>query len=111
MTTTQGLGLAMKLRFVVFLLLSGCAANSGVVRVGADTYFVSRQAATGFSGSGTLKADALREAAAHCETLKKVLKVVSTTEAKPPFVLGNFPKAEVTFMCLSDGDPRLTSPE
>lgn len=65
---------------------------------------VSRQAATGFSGSGTLKADAFREANEYCSSQKKVVQVVSTTEATPPFVLGNFPKAEVQFMCLEEGD-------
>ena len=42
-------------------LLIGCAANSGVVPIGNDTFFVSRQAATGFTGLGTLKAEAMRE--------------------------------------------------
>jgi len=72
---------------------------------------VSRQAATGFSGSGTLKAEALREANKHCAGQKKVLKVISTTEAQPPYVLGNFPKAEVQFMCLNADDPRLADPD
>ena len=44
------------------LLVSACASNSGVVGMGNDTYFVSRQAATGFAGMGTLKAEALQEA-------------------------------------------------
>lgn len=49
-------------RAAVLLVLSGCASNSGVVGTGPDTFMVSRQAATGFSGLGTLKADAIREA-------------------------------------------------
>ena len=92
---------------VPLVLLTACAANSGVVPAGPDTYLVSRQAATGFSGSGTLKADALREANEYCASQKKQLKVINTTEAQPPFVLGNFPKAEVEFMCLSEGDSQL----
>ena len=44
------------------LFISGCASNSGVVPIGPDTFMVSRQAATGFSGLGTLKADAFQEA-------------------------------------------------
>jgi hypothetical protein len=92
---------------VCALVVAGCASNSGVVPAGPDTYLVSRQAATGFSGLGTLKADALREANTYCQSLHKTMKVVSTTEAKPPYILGNFPKAEVQFMCLSAGDPRL----
>lgn len=41
--------------FVIVVLVTGCASNSGVVPIGPDTFMVSRQAATGFSGSGTLK--------------------------------------------------------
>lgn len=61
---------------------------------------VSRQAATGFSGSGNLKADAIREADQYCTDRQKQLKIISWNEAEPPFLLGNFPKAEVQFTCL-----------
>jgi hypothetical protein len=67
--------------------------------MGQGNYLVSRQAATGFSGSGTLKADALREANQYCAGQQKDLNVVSMHEAEPPFLLGNFPKAEVQFTC------------
>lgn len=48
------------LMLVPFLM--GCAANTGVVQIGQDTFMVSRQAATGFSGSCNLEAEAFREA-------------------------------------------------
>lgn len=92
------------------LSLSGCAANSGVAPIGPDTFMVSRQAATGFSGSGTLKADALIEGGEYCQARGKAIYVISTTEAAPPYLYGNFPKAEVQFMCLEASDPRLKSP-
>jgi hypothetical protein len=88
------------LAVVSVLLLGGCAANSGVVQVGADQYMVSRQAATGFSGQGTLKADAIAEAGAHCRKQGKTVQVISEKEAQPPFILGNFPKAEIQFKCV-----------
>jgi S1-C subfamily serine protease len=72
---------------------------------------VSRQAATGFSGSGDLKAEALREANQYCVSQKKTMQVVSTSEAKPPYIYGNFPKAEVQFMCLDPNDPELARPK
>lgn len=87
--------------------LTGCAINSGVVPIGKDTYMVSRQAATGFSGSGNLKAKAFQEASQFCEKQGKKLQVVSTSEAQPPYIFANFPKAEVQFMCLDVNDPRL----
>ncbi|WP_208636834.1 hypothetical protein [Caballeronia ptereochthonis] len=95
----------------VALALQGCASNSGVVAIGQDTYMVSRQAATGFSGSGTLKADAFQEANQYCVAQGRKLQVISTHEASPPFVFGNFPKAEVDFMCLNPSDPELGRPK
>ena len=92
------------------LFLGGCAANSGVVSLGADRFLVSRQAATGFSGLGTLKADALREAEQHCVKKGQTVYVLKTTESKPPYVLGNYPRAEVEFMCLDSSDPKLSTP-
>ncbi len=93
----------------VCLAFMGCASNSGVVSMGNNTYMVTRQAATGFSGSGTLKADALQEASRFCTDHGKQLKVVAITEAKPPYILANFPKAEVVFKALDAGDPELKS--
>ena len=87
--------------------LCGCAVNSGIVNTGKDTYMVSRQAATGFSGSGNLKSKALQEAKEFCEKQGKNMKILSTSESKPPYVFGNFPKAEVQFMCLDAGNPLL----
>jgi hypothetical protein len=95
----------------VVLVVAGCAAHSGVVPAGLDTYLVSRQAGSGFAGSGTLKADALREAHQHCVSQQKVLTVLKTTEAQPPYIFGNFPKADVEFMCLAADDPRLADKE
>jgi hypothetical protein len=92
------------------LALAGCAANSGVAPLGGDTFVISRQAATGFSGSGNLKAEALTEAGQYCAGQGKNVLVTNTKEAAPPYVMGNFPKAEVEFMCLSPGDPRAAPP-
>jgi Short C-terminal domain len=93
------------------LIFAGCASNSGIMPIGKDTFMVSRQAATGFSGSGTLKAEAFQEANKHCESLGKSLQVVSTHEATPPYILGNFPKAEIQFMCLESKDAELGRPK
>ena len=93
------------------VFLAGCASNSGIIPIGKDTYMVSRQAATGFSGSGTLKAEAFQEASAYCVSQGKALQVVNTQEAQPPFLLGNYPRAEVQFMCLKDGDAELGRPK
>jgi len=99
------------LRLLVVLALAGCPANSGVVPMGQDTFMVSRQAATGFSGSGTLKAEAFQEASQYCAKLGKSLQVINTYEASPPYVLANFPKAEIQFMCLDAKDPEFNRPK
>jgi hypothetical protein len=75
--------------------------------MGNNTYMITRQASTGFSGSGTLKAEALEEAANFCASQGKQMKVVAITEAQPPYILANFPKAEVVFKALDAGDPEL----
>ena len=94
----------------VAIFVTGCAANSGVAPIGPNTFMVSRQAASGFSGSGTLKAEALNEANQFCAARDKSMYALTWTEAAPPYVMGNFPKAEVQFMCLEPTDPRLKTP-
>lgn len=88
-----------KLMSLGLLSIAGCASNSGVVSIGSDTYFVSRQAATGFTGTGVLKAEALQEANQQCASQRKTVEVISMTEGQPPYILGNYPKAEVQFRC------------
>ena len=87
---------------LLLVLLAGCASNSGVVPMGSDTYMVSRQAATGFTGMGTLKAEAMREAYDQCQKTGKSVRVIETVDAKPPYILGNFPKTEIRFKCVAD---------
>lgn len=86
-------------KLLPLILLTGCAAHSGVVLMGKDSYFVSRQAATGFTGMGTLKADALGEAGQFCGAKGKTVQLLTEKDAQPPFILGNFPKTEITFRC------------
>ncbi|MDY6487620.1 hypothetical protein SKM51_10530 [Acinetobacter faecalis] len=82
------------------LTFSGCAANSGIIPMGSNTYMVSRQAATGFTGMGTLKAEAMKEAYAQCQKNNKAVEVIETLDARPPYVLGNYPKTEIRFKCV-----------
>jgi len=80
-------------------LLAGCASNSGVVPMGSGTYMISRQAATGFTGLGNLKAEALREANAFCEEQGKTFELLDSRQSEPPYVLGNYPRVEIEFRC------------
>ena len=90
----------MRYFLLITLFITGCAVNTGVIEISRDTYMVSRQAATGFTGKGSLKEESLTEANIFCKRLQKTLKVLSIQEAQPPYILGNFPKAEVQFSCL-----------
>jgi hypothetical protein len=85
------------------ILIVGCASNSGVAPMGGDSFMVSRQAATGFSGTADLKAESLREANKYCIERGRELDVLSATESRPPFILGNYPRAEVQFRCVEPG--------
>lgn len=67
--------------------------------MGSNQYMLSKQAATGFSGTGAIKADALQEAAATCGGQGKTTEIVSLTESQPPYVFGNYPKVDVQFTC------------
>lgn len=80
--------------------LAGCAANSSVAPTGPNSFMVSRQAATGFSGAGTLKEEALTEAGQFCAARHQTIQLTNLTEAQPPYVMGNFPRATVQFSCV-----------
>ena len=79
----------------------GCASNSGVVQMGSDTYFISKQAATGFTGLGSLRGEAMQEAYAQCSKSGKAVQVTDTQDSKPPYLLGNFPRVDITFRCVA----------
>ena len=81
-----------------FFLVS-CASNSGVVSIGDDEYFIAKQASTGFPGTGAIKTEALKEAGAYCKSQGKSLDIINLDENEGPFVLGKYPRVEITFNC------------
>lgn len=92
---------------ILMPLLSGCATNSGVVKIGEDTYKIYKRAATGFVGGSQVREAVLLEASEFCLRQGKVMKVIKIGGSRPPYILGNFPKATVHFMCLDPDDPML----
>ena len=80
-------------------VLTGCAATSSIAPMGGDQFMLSKQAATGFPGLGNLKAEVLTDANAHCVKAGKTMQVVNTSESQPPYIFGNYPRAEVQFAC------------
>lgn len=85
---------------VALILVAGCASQSGIAPMGGGMYVASKQAATGFPGLGNLKAEVLRESDKFCAERKQDFLVVSTTETRPPYIAGNYPRAEVQFRCV-----------
>jgi len=100
------IGAAAMPPFVVW----GCASHTGVVPVGKDTYMIAKQQATGFPGLGNMKAEIIEEGSRYCAGLGKEFQLVSTQETQPPYILGNYPRAEIQFMCLSAADPEYQRP-
>jgi hypothetical protein len=95
----------------VFSVLTGCASHTGVVSIGKDTFMIAKQQATGFPGLGNMKAEIIVEGSGFCRTKNKEFQLVSTNESQPPYILGNYPRSEITFMCVSGNDPELQRPK
>lgn len=97
--------------FIIMLGVVGCAINSSVVPMGNNTFKVSRQASTGFWSAYAIKCSTLEEANQFCVNRGKSLKILLFREHRPPYILGNFPRAEVQFTCLDANDPELKTGE
>jgi hypothetical protein len=93
---------------VAAVCLTGCA-SSGPVPMGKDTFLITKQSSTGFHSAGSVKADIYREANEYCAGQGKQFQPVSDrgTDGQPG---RSFANAEVTFRCLSAGDPELSRP-
>jgi hypothetical protein len=89
------------LTFGVFVVLTGCASHTGVVPMGKDTFMISKQQATGFPGLGNMKAEIISEGSSYCRAQNKEFQIVSTNETQPPYILGNYPRSEITFTCVA----------
>ena len=92
-----------KMKFLISLsalIVVGCAqTNTGPMPAGKDTYVISRQAGAFPTGKEPLLAEALAEANGKCDSEKKKMNLLSTTENAGPYILGNYPKATIIFRC------------
>lgn len=88
------------MRAAAFVLaLAGCASHTGVVPLGAGgEYMIAKQHGVAL-GLGNLKAEIIQEASVFCRSSNRELRVVSASETKPPYIFGNYPRAEVQFAC------------
>ncbi|WP_286873361.1 hypothetical protein [Spongiibacter sp.] len=82
-------------------LLTGCATTTtGPMPAGKNTYVMSRQEGAFPSGNEPLMAEVLAEASVFCSNQDKEVKLINSNENSGPYILGNYPKATITFSCI-----------
>lgn len=81
------------------LFLVSCASNTGIINIGEEKLYIAKQAATGFPGTGGIKTEALNEATQYCASQNKSLKIIELNENEGPYILGKYPRVELTFIC------------
>lgn len=72
-------------------------------KIEGERYRIYHRASTGFSGTGGIRRTATQRANRFCQDLgKKRMLTVSEHTAAPPYILGNFPRIEIIFVCVDD---------
>jgi len=69
--------------------------------MGEGAYMIAKQQATGFPGLGNMKSEIIAEGVKYCTSIGKKFQLTNTQETQPPYILGNYPRSEIQFMCLS----------
>ncbi len=88
-----------KLLLPATALIGACATpTTGVVPVADGYYTVVHQGSSALVTTSNLKASALTEASAHCESKGKTIQVINVKEI-PAGPFGRWPEAEATFTC------------
>lgn len=67
---------------------------------GQPQYRVFHQGTTGFVPLQAVRSSAETRANDFCSRKGKVVNELRETRAKPPYVLGNFPRIEIVFECV-----------
>jgi hypothetical protein len=73
---------------------------------GETSYRVFQQGATGFVSISSVRSDVEEQAVRHCERAGKTMHGLVETAAKPPYILGNFPRVELVFECVPKPNTR-----
>jgi len=117
----------------VILVLGGCATASPIqpaeksqskfagavydgetIAVSAPTpgekqFRIFHQASTGFTPISAVRSSAEQRVVEFCGREGRAPHVVRETSAKPPYILGNFPRVELEFECLAKSQSASTS--
>lgn len=97
-----------KVRCISLALLvgvAGCASNTGIVPIGKNQYTIAKQQATGFPGLSNLRAEIIAEATAFCVGKGLEFELKKVQETQPPYILGNYPRSEIFFICAPPAQP------
>ena len=84
-------------------VLSACAASTGVIAIGSDTYSISHRDNGPMASLGALKAAAYRDATAFCAVRNSSVQVLRSNDIPRSF--GQFPETEVQFSCVAKARP------
>lgn len=83
----------------ILIVVAGCASNTGIIPIGKSQYTIAKQQATGFPGLGNLRAEIIAEATAFCVGKGLEFELKKVQETQPPYILGNYPRSEIFFIC------------
>jgi Short C-terminal domain len=67
---------------------------------GVEEYRVFQEGSSGFVSIQSVRTDAEQRATAFCGGTGKTMLSLRETTAKPPYILGNFPRVEIIFGCV-----------
>jgi hypothetical protein len=73
-----------------------------------EQYRIYEKGATGFVSLDALEIDAKQRANDFCSEQNKGIKTLKIQRSSPPHILGNFPRVEITFICVDK--PNATAP-
>jgi hypothetical protein len=68
---------------------------------GSEQYRVFEQGSTGFVSMSSVRRSAEQRAAEFCSRKGKEMETLQETASDPPYILGNFPRIEIVFDCVS----------
>lgn len=74
-------------------------------KTGSEQYRIFQQGATGFVPVSALVEEVHRRASRYCEDSGKIMKPIEERKSIPPHILGNFPRAELLFICDNKQPP------
>ena len=78
---------------------SGETSTEDVATTGSTEYRVFNHASSGFVSIVSVRIDAKQRATEFCQRKSRSMRTLRETVAKPPYILGNFPRIEIIFEC------------